>query len=442
MQIRLFGLLLALLVAVNFVLAVTWLPVSVVCWEKHLTCCASPCACCDSDNDLSDGAFRRARPPPDTTTSLDRPFSIDGNDMPATTPKCAPHSAGTGGNANVEDGVLRTISAAPAAAKMGMHLSEQLDDTTPRSAMSAAGEESRLTGGTHDSRATRGTATMLFGIPIKDESEARAKRCAYLNSRFIWRHIFTVVHFLRYMLVLGLLATSVYGGILASRLKPADSLPQLFHDDNNVQQFINLWSSNFTENGIFSCPSCLAMSASQQLGSLGNGGGGASSGSAVNTSDSGGAVMAALASGGAASNMSPASKAAAAAAAQKAIASGSSPADAASAAATAAAAAAPAGSPQSDLSNINPLQFMPVNRTVLTQKRVNENTIPVYVVWGVAGVKSSSAGSTDSFKVDTSATLEYDSSFDLANAEEQRAIVQQVRSSNIIQPELCLSLHE
>ena len=309
MQVRQFGLLLALLVIVNYLLAITWLPVSTVCWERYLGCCSAiSCDCCGDDGMTDDsGAFMSGPVPSiNEAASLERPFSIPAGMMPA---KDDP---------------------APAPARIA----------TPRDVQSA----------------------VLHGIPIQSDAEARSKPLSYLNSRSIWRKIFSLVFYGRFILILGLLAASVYGGFLASSLEPADSLPQLFEDSHNVQQFINLWSNNFTEDSLFACTSCLRLTATQDLNALGGG--------------------------------DPAAEATGSATGVEATAF---------------------------------FDTVSFSEDDLDIDRVNQNTIPVLVMWGVAGVTSAGEDRTDSFATSDADGIVLDDSFDLSLASTQRVIQQQVR---------------
>ena len=430
MQVRFFGLLLAILVVVNFVLAITWLPVAVVTWERHLSCCSAVCTCCEERRGADTvTSYQSAHPPIESTSSLERPFSL----QPARTDAYLSAKMRSDSFQTASSSAELTGPHAGAPPRQRSNLSELLlgalgggrGGATPRGGDATARSKGRSDGGPYSVEGTprsaristipdvppemqqhsshmHATTALLYGIPIKAEAEARSGRCSYLNSRFIWRHIFKVVHFLRFLLVAGLLGASVYGGILASRLEPANALPKLFDDSNNVQQFINLWASNFTDSSVYGCSSCMANSV--DMGTIGGdmasdndattGGGGSSSGAGRRLQDSSSAAMAAAFG----SDLPPGAM-------QDFL---------------------PPGTP---LADANALALMPVNRTVLNAPRVNENTIPVFLMWGVAGVSGGDDdGSkvTDSFAVDASVKLDFDRSFDLSQPEQQRTVIQQV----------------
>lgn len=310
---RLFGLLLALLVAVNFGLAITWLPAATVCWERYLHCC-SPAALFAYGDDAGD---RFTEPTP----SLAKIASAA-----AAGPPC--HSGAI---------------------------------ITPRPPVRAS----------------------MHGVPVLPEAASRRGRCCgWLTSRFIWRHVFTLVHNARYLLVLALLATAAYGVLLATRLEAADSLPKLFDDSHNVQQFINLWSSNFTDDSLFSCPACLRANSGVDLAQLD---------SAASSSNAAAAGFARGADG--------------------------------------APTAADALSPQQSAEALglgSPLDTAAVDEAKLREERVNQNTMSVAVVWGVSGVTAGET--TDPFATDPAAGVTFDAAFDLGDVEQQRAVVQQVRA--------------
>jgi hypothetical protein len=369
MQIRLFGLLLAILVCVNFVLAVTWIPVSTICWERYLDCCTNPCDACndeaDDDNDTAE-AMRRARPAEDDTSSLECPFS---------TP------AGF------------TTSTVPTSGKAFAH---------PKPGV-------------------------MHNVPIKSEALARSTRCWFLDGRFIWRHVFSLVYSMRFLCVLGLLGVSVYGGILASRLKPASSLPKLFHDSHNVQEFINIWGNNFTDDSLFACPSCLRNTVS--LGELDS-----TSAQSIGALPSGtSSTDATVGSGGNVSTVAHPGMPPSAAANASDSGSFFGPAGAQASGGAAAPDAAPlpllpptATSSTASNSTQAMLDRIPINPADLTVKRVNKNTIPVSVMWGIKGVQGGSDKRTDSFAISTTDVVTFDESFDPGSAEQQRVIVQQV----------------
>jgi hypothetical protein len=191
---------------------------------------------------------------------------------------------------------------------------------------------------------------------------------------------------MRYILVLGLIGASAYGLLQALRLEPSDSLPKLFDDSHNVQQFINLWSSNYTDDSLFACPSCLRASSGMDLGSI----------------DAAGADVGSAAAGAgllAGSNSTNSTGAAALSPAQSAAA----------------------------LGLTSPLDDIHVDEQKLKKKRVNKNTANVFILWGVRGASGN-------MKEDTSGTasplkLDFDPKFDLGDVTQQRIVMKQVRGS-------------
>eukprot|EP00892_Ulva_mutabilis_P011332 jgi/Ulvmu1/8571/UM045_0013.1 len=419
--VRLFGILLAALVGTNYVLAVVWLPVSVVAWERYvLPCCGGIC----------------------------------------------------GGGA------------APAAPE------------------------------------AEATGALSHGVPIK---AAAPTRPGFLCSgRHFWRVVFAGVWRARVVLIPGLLGASVAGAIFASRLEPSDSLPQLFDDDHNVQQFLNVWAANFTDDSIFACATCLLLSTSVDLDSIdevqldfappgntnGTAGGTVGTGTAAGGPGGGATTGASPAAGTPAGNGSaPAGAVAnlsvpAAAASPPAIAAQPPPAVSVSTPAAPAPAPVPtdllpllvggvtggippstpagaAGSPPAvsnttsqtlntttagtpagggagvgvpagglpggapalaptaaldpaaapgpaalTAAQASPLDAVSVDEEVLTAERVNLNTIPVAVIWGVRDVGGSN--SSDPFSEDAAGTVELDVAFDLGEVAQQKAVLTQV----------------
>ena len=72
----------------------------------------------------------------------------------------------------------------------------------------------------------------------------------------------------------------------------------------------------------------------------------------------------------------------------------------------------------------SPLDAVNVDEEVLTAERVNLNTIPVAVIWGVRGVGGSN--SSDPFSEDAASTIELDVAFDLGEVAQQKAVLAQV----------------
>lgn len=201
--VRLFGLLLGLLVAVNYVLAVTWLPVSTVAWEKYAL---DPwCDWMENNKGEGEAGVHKSGPSSDPSavlaSSAHSPIGTVGQPR------------GFGNNSNQRRGSTRERAAA----------------------------------------ARTAAATALAA-----GSTARARLCGVLPpGRVLWQRAFGWIWRARIPLILVLMGISTWGVWLSTRLEPADSLPKLFDDNHNVQKFIDHWTSNFTDGSVFSCPVCL-----------------------------------------------------------------------------------------------------------------------------------------------------------------------------------------
>ena len=305
-QVRLFGLLLALLVAVNFGLAIAWLPAATVCWERYLHCCSPTTLFADSDDErFTEPAPWRTKGP---SAALPR------------------HSS--------------ALLAPPPPVRASMH-----------------------------------------GVPVLPEAASRRGRCcSWLTSRFIWRHVYDAVHHARYFLIVGLLAAAAYGTLLATRLESADALPQLFDDSHNVQQFLNMWSSNFTDESLFACAACLRANSGVDRAQM----------------DVASSTALPIAAGSVQARPGGAAPAAALSPQQ----------------------------PTAALGLASPLDTAVVDEAKLRKERVDQNTMTVAVVWGVAAV---TGDETDPFATDSAAGVTFDDTFDLGVVAQQRAVVQQVR---------------
>lgn len=208
LQVQQFGLLLTLLVLVNLVLTIMWLPVCVVCWERYLG------YCCNTNLGFDNQRAYIANPNP-RTVSLGK-FTSDFSGNPT-------------GSTRAGSNTARPLT---------------------------------------DFGITRPTTATMHGVPVISEKLARASgRCSYLNSRYIWGKVFNLIVPMRYVLVLGLIGASAYGLLQTFRLERADPLPKLFNDSHDVQQFINL-SSKFSKSSLSACPSCLRAGAGMDLASM------------------------------------------------------------------------------------------------------------------------------------------------------------------------------
>ena len=407
LQVQQFGLLLALLVAVNFALAVTWLPVFVICWDK----CSSCCTAWSILVNLALGLLPAA-PATQHHAGLSGQAREDQQPVHLQATKAGITSESVGHDQSAALCVAQSCSKVVYASE-----SEQLDDDTPRTTHSI----SKTTPLTHwkpqtDLTASRVSATQRSGqLPGNSVSFV-----AWVHRLCSWERMFGLLLVARYALLAMLAAAAACGGVFAAKLQPADSLPKLFDNSHNVQRFLDMWSSNFTESSLFACPTCLAMSASQQFASSGGRDSGESGlGESVNSTDELSA-MAAMLQSGVGANMTAASQIAAAAAAQQAIRNNSTPEQVLGIAAYAAATAAPPGSAEANVSNIDPLKFMPVDQNALEAKRVDRNTIEVSAVWGVEAL------TLNAEDADKDASLTFDTSFNLADASTQRAVLRQV----------------
>lgn len=474
--VRLFGILLAALVATNYVLAVTWLPISVVVWEQTLR------GCCGL-------------------------FGSRGGDG--------------GSAAAAAESPTASIAAASATNQVGSV------SHTPHAAGAAGASAAAISG------------AVSHGVPTKTRAAKPRPLSAQVlcSGRHLWRVVFNGIWRARLALIPALLGVTAFGALFASRLEPSDSLPQLFDDSHNVQRFLDIWSENFTDDSIFACATCLLLSTNVNLEEFDNvqldfappgnatgtasptgptGGADAGSGtgapnargdstvasapagisSAVNASTpsfspaeidaqvgqlSGppplpfaiamptppdapepspaaaaapigvrevvGGVLSAVGSGS--SNTSPSTPAATPGAPAPAgigtvtegadnptagdasgVTGGSATTPDTSSGGTDApsvgpGAQAPAEGPvDTTAAPPSPLDAVEVDQQVLTAERVNLNTIPVAVLWGVRSVGASN--STDPFSEDAAGRVELDVAFDLGEVAQQQAVLAQV----------------
>lgn len=219
--VRLFGLLLGILVAVNYVLAVTWLPVATVAWERYAldpwraSWGTHTGATLGQQNAVRGGGLQPFDDPDDPDAAL----ANAAHSNPIGTVQHTPRTKGA--RAFGDDRARST----------GLRGTTERIAAVSTTAAVAAAAAARKTGG------------HCFGrVP---------------PGRVLWQRAFVLIWRARHPLILVLVGISAWGVWLSTRLQPADSLPKLFDDGHNVQKFIDHWTTNFTDGSVFGCPVCL-----------------------------------------------------------------------------------------------------------------------------------------------------------------------------------------
>lgn len=396
--VRLFGLLLGLLVAMNYVLAVTWLPVSTVAWEKYTL---DPWV--EWMGSKGGAAHVHKSAPSDPSVALaEAAHSNSIGTVQQRTPRSTRSFSGTGNAAPCKDRVAAANASAAAAGVAG--------------------------------RAGNSTCCGGF-LP---------------QGRILWQRFFGWIWCGRIPLVITLMGISALGVWLASRLEPADSLPKLFDDDHNVQKFLDHWTTNFTDGSVFSCPVCLLADSQISLEAEDFGTtdlfspSGSSSGRSIPSGSPTAPSTTAPSSPLTGPVVNPLPPPSTTPAAAPPILPTPTPPIAVPGATPTAPTATPDATPtvngvpipeapppppppppfEAPVDTDSPLADVSIDEQRLREERINTNTIAVSLIWGVT--KVSRAEGSDAFGTARAGSVQWDADFELGDESVQTAVLAQV----------------